>query len=241
MRYFSQQKLDQLLAAHAEWLQEPIGEALSLRNCDLRGMDLRGRSLIRMQLENVVLAGCDLRDCNFFGATLRKVDLQAADLRKACFASSFCVQINARDSNWQQADLISAIIKLSDFSQANLVYADLNKTSFETSILDQAILSYTHAVRFSLGRSSARNAQFDHAMLDFASIYACDLRGTSLNAASLRKLKSFENLAVAGLQAKDVVLENGRFAGWFDVSPEADGSQLHDADWMRQQLTKPDL
>lgn len=67
MRYFSQQKLDQLLAAHAEWLQEPIGEALSLRNCDLRGMDLRGRSLMRMQFENVVLAGCDLRDCNFWG------------------------------------------------------------------------------------------------------------------------------------------------------------------------------
>ncbi|MCA0354462.1 MAG: pentapeptide repeat-containing protein [Chloroflexi bacterium] len=236
MRYFSQQKLDQLLAAHAEWLQEPLGEALSLRNCDLRGMDLRGRSLMRMQFENVVLAGCDLRDCNFFGATLRKVDLQTADLRKACFASSFCEQIDARDSNWQQADLISAIIKLSDFSQANLTYADLNKTSFETSVLDQTRLSYTHAVRFSLSRSSARNAQFDHAILDFATIYACDLRGANLNAASLRKLKSFEHVAVANLQAKDVVVEGGRFTGWFDASPEADGSQRHDADWMRAKL-----
>lgn len=172
---------------------------------------------------------------------LRKVDLQAADLRKACFASSFCEQIDARDSNWQQADLISAIIKLSDFSHANLAYADLNKTSFETSVLDQAILSYTHAVRFSLSRSSARNAQLDHAILDFATMYACDLRGANLNAASLRQLKSFEHVAVAGLQVKDVVVEAGRFTGWFDASPEADGSQCHDADWMRQQLTKADL
>jgi len=57
----------------------------------------------------------------------------------------------------------------------------------------------------------------------------------------LRQLKSFEHVAVAGLQAKDVVIEGGRFTGWFDASPEADGSQRHDADWMRQQLTKADL
>ncbi|WP_110513340.1 pentapeptide repeat-containing protein [Herpetosiphon llansteffanensis] len=236
MRYFSQQKLDQLLDAHAEWLQEQLGEAMTLRNCDLRGMDLRGRSLMRMQFENVILAGCDLRGCNFFGARLQQVDLQAANLAKACFESSFCKQIDARQSNWQQANLISAIIKMSDFSQANLAYADLNKTDVETSVFDQAIFRYINGIRLNIGRSSLRHVQFDHAILDFATFYNSDLRGANLNAARLRKLKSFENLAVAGLQAKDVVVEAGRFAGWFDASPEADGSQRHDADWLLEFL-----
>ena len=72
------EQLQEILAAHTQWLYGNGGEGADLRSADLRGANLR-----RANLQDANLVGANLRGANLRGADLRRADLRGADLQDA--------------------------------------------------------------------------------------------------------------------------------------------------------------
>ena len=80
----TQEKLNELVKSHGEWLRnEDGGKRLYLRVADLRGADLSGAYLNGADLNGADLNGADLSWADLSGADLSWADLSGANLRGA--------------------------------------------------------------------------------------------------------------------------------------------------------------
>src|SRR5688500_8201938 len=86
--------LKQGIAAWNEWRQEYPDERPSLREADLRALDLSGLNLTDTNLRRVDLRGATLTGANLRRADLRRADLSGATLRDADLASSILIETN---------------------------------------------------------------------------------------------------------------------------------------------------
>lgn len=81
-RKVTQDELDEMMLGHYEWHWQVEGfQRLSLTDCDLRGLDFRGNSLVGCDLSGSDLTGADLSSCDLAGSNLSGCNLSAANLR----------------------------------------------------------------------------------------------------------------------------------------------------------------
>ena len=100
------EQLQEILAAHTQWLYGNGGERANLRGDNLRYAGLEGADL-----RDADLQGADLRRANLQGANLQGAYLRRADLQRA---------------NLQHADLQDADLQGADLQGANLQGANLD-------------------------------------------------------------------------------------------------------------------
>ncbi len=96
----SEQLLD-VLKAHIKF----VGGKRGGQRADLRGQDLSGLKLPKLNLQNAILAGINLRECvlpeaNFEEADLSRANFHRADLRGASFHGA-----NMVEAVFEEADL----------------------------------------------------------------------------------------------------------------------------------------
>ena len=102
----------------------------SLREADLRGMDLTRTNLRGMDLTGTNLAGANLTWTNLVEANLTGADLRGADLTRT----------NLRGANLTEAKLFGADLRWSNLSAADLRGADLTEAHLTEANLTDAIL-----------------------------------------------------------------------------------------------------
>ena len=100
MKKFTQEELDQILAAHKLWLESSRKRG---KRADLQGVNLRGVHLQGANLYGVNLRGADLRKTNLYRANLAGANLQEANLEGA----------NLSEVNLGWSNLRRAIVPLS--------------------------------------------------------------------------------------------------------------------------------
>ena len=105
-------------------------ECDSLREADLRGMDLTRTNLRGMDLTGTNLAGANLTWTNLVEANLTGADLRGADLTRT----------NLRGANLTEAKLFGADLRWSNLSGADLRGADLTEAHLTEANLTDAIL-----------------------------------------------------------------------------------------------------
>lgn len=106
-----------ILKKHRAWVErENGGERASLCQCVLRGIDLRGHTLVE-----AILRDSDLSNANLKGISLRGADLSFTSLRNA----------NLSGADLSLADLRFAILDGANLEGTNLSAAQLSATSFQ--------------------------------------------------------------------------------------------------------------
>ena len=103
----------------------------SIKNADLRHINLRGAFLIGIHIENTNLSGADLRGAQITRSRLTKVDLSSADIRGTTLSYIQWLDVNLTDADLFQANLMKSHLR------ANLYYTDLEEAVLvNTSLRD---------------------------------------------------------------------------------------------------------
>lgn len=177
-------------------------------------VDLRGASLLDVQLTGANLRGADLRGADLSRADLRGACLFQADLRGTVM---FGTQLDGADLTGAQlhgANLDSASLK-----GASLGAADLTAATLTDAKLDEATLSRSNLSGATLRGASLRAASLLDAKLRGADLTQADLRECSLNrsdvtgacfdeadmrSAHLHRLKGYELAQWLGADLREV-------------------------------------
>jgi nucleoid DNA-binding protein len=124
----SAQEIETVLAQHARWREDRVGDRAELGRLDLEGADLFGASLQSAKLTGAMLSRADLGD-----ADLQEADLERADLTGASLAWA----------NLKGANLKGACLKRADLRWADLRRAELSDAVMEGADLREALLDGT--------------------------------------------------------------------------------------------------
>lgn len=114
-----QEKLNEIIAEHAKWLEGHGGKRANLKKANLVGANLR-----EADLRGAYLYHANLYGANLYGADLHWTDLSYADLRCA----------DLRGANMCHADLYGAHLHGANLHCANLHCADLKGARLPTGI-----------------------------------------------------------------------------------------------------------
>ena len=124
---------DDLLARYAAGERNFAGAELDIINCrgltsikdaDLRQINLRGATLTSIRIENTNLSEADLRGVQMIWSRLTNVDLSRADIRWAVLKYAQWLDVNLTEASLEHSNLIKTHLR------ANLSY-----TNFEDTIL----------------------------------------------------------------------------------------------------------
>ena len=89
----------------------------SIKNADLRHINLRGAILSCIRIDNTDLRGADLRGTQMVRSRLTQVDLSEADLRFASLTHMKWLDVNLTNATLMQANLMRSHL------QADLIYS----------------------------------------------------------------------------------------------------------------------
>ena len=78
-----QEKLNEIIAEHAKWLEGHSGKRADLKRANLFGADLRGANMCYADLRHANLCGADMRCAYLCGADLRCANLHHVNLHLA--------------------------------------------------------------------------------------------------------------------------------------------------------------
>ena len=125
------ERLDEILKAHAEWLETRLtddvkGEQANLSGADLSGANLRGADLYGANLSGAKLSGANLRGADLYGVNLSGADLFGANLSGANLRGTNLYGDNLSGANLRGANLYGANLSGADLSGANLRGANLS-------------------------------------------------------------------------------------------------------------------
>ena len=119
-----QEKLNEIIAEHAKWL-----EGLGGRRADLCEADLGHVNLCRADL-----CEADLGHANLYGADLRGVDLGHANLCEADLGHANLYEADLRGADLCHANLYGADLRGADLCHTNLHQANLEGAKLPTGI-----------------------------------------------------------------------------------------------------------
>ena len=113
-----------------EAVEYAVRKGISLKDADLRGMNLRNMDLSNADLSGADFRCSDLSHSNLSGACLRNAKLNCADLTEACLA----------DANLSYAYLSNANLTGTVLSGAVLISAELSDADLSGAYLDFSCL-----------------------------------------------------------------------------------------------------
>lgn len=105
----------------------------SIKDADLRQINLRGAILFHIRIDNTDLRGADLRGTQMMRSRLTNVDLSEADLRFASLTHMKWLDVNLTNATLEQANLMRTHLQ-ADLFYTNLEGAILASTSLRGSI-----------------------------------------------------------------------------------------------------------
>jgi len=177
------------------------------RNIDLRGADLRGRSLPEAplrgasldnadlrgaflgntKLSDAIMSHADLSNASLFGADLRGAQLNDADLSGALLTSSASLAKATSAANVEEVrgtplqELLRArtLVGANRKDAADLSGADLSGSDLSDTYLGKADLSEADLTEVDLSRSVLTNADLNEADLSNADLSPVDMTGVS--------------------------------------------------------------
>ena len=167
----TQEKLNEILAAHKLWLDDKGGGI----RANLRGADLRWANLSVADLSRANLSGADLSGANLSGANLRGADLRWANLSVANLSRA---DLSRADLSWaglSGADLRWANLSGADLSRADLSGADLSGANLSGANLRGADLRWANLSVANLSRADLSRADLRRADLRWANLSGADL------------------------------------------------------------------
>lgn len=152
----TQEEFNERAELHKKWLNgEQDGERLTLKNADLRYLDLsykdlRNADLSFLDMRNADLSYADLCEADLSRSTLSFANLRSADLRSADLRDVDLSDATLCSADLENAILTRAILKGADLRDANLVEANLHDACLEYSNLSCAKVSDTERYRFGM-------------------------------------------------------------------------------------------
>jgi len=208
-----------------------ILDGLSFAGCDLREVDLAGRSLrgchfTDAQLDGARFDGADLSGAllvraNAVGACFRGATLTAANLAEAALGG-----VDFGEAKLDGASLVDASASGARFDQASLGMAQLTDSRLERSSFDGCAAAHANFSGAALDGATFVGAVLDDAQLydakaagvrfDDASLVRCRADGAQLGGASFVRARaseaSFETADLEGAQLVDADLSRAVFS-----------------------------
>ncbi|GIJ47009.1 hypothetical protein Val02_38950 [Virgisporangium aliadipatigenens] len=177
------------------WLDRVNFSGSRLDQADLSGAAMAESSLRRARLtgarlEHAILDGADLAEARFDGSCMVMTSLRSANLAKACL-----VEAEASMASFVSADARGAIL-----DRAIMVRTELSGASLAGSSLVGAVLRNAFLYRTNLDEASLDGADLFFAVLIGAQLRNAQLVGADLSAAALRGA----NLAGANMERADL-------------------------------------
>lgn len=177
-------------------------------------VDLRGASLLDVELAGVELGGADLRGADLSRADLRGAHLFQADLRgTVLFAANLdgadLTGANLHGANLDTATLRGASLGAADLSSAMLTDATLDEATLSRANLSGAMLRGASLRAVSLLDAKLQGANFAHTDLRGCSLNRCDVTGACFDEADMRsahlhRLKGYEQAQWLGADLREV-------------------------------------
>lgn len=173
----------------------------NLAGLDLSKLNLRGASLAEAKLDGAKLQGTILAESDLGGASLRDADLTGANLalanfEAADFESAVLEQVDATGANAAKAKLAGAklgksIWRLADLTgallpRADLSWSDLCDAQLEGADLQAAKLAGARANRAIFREANLTEADLSGSNLDAANLTAATVDGARFDRGSLR-------------------------------------------------------
>ncbi|WP_026735835.1 nSTAND1 domain-containing NTPase [Fischerella sp. PCC 9605] len=151
-------------------LQELVKDGGSLKNINLRRIDLsraflRGANLSNADLRGTNLSRADLRNTGLYNADLSNANLSNADLSAAGLGNANFSNTNLSSANLSPANLSDANLRGADLSDANLRSANLSDANLRGADLSDANLSDAILSRADLSSANLSNADLSGANL----------------------------------------------------------------------------
>ena len=128
----------------------------SIKDADLRQINLRGAILFHLRIDNSDLRGADLRGTQMMWSRLTQVDLSEADLRFASLTYMQWLDVNLTNASLEQANLRGSYLR-----------ANLSFTNLESTILvDTSLRDSINIIPFSVDRAVIWNLRMPDGTVD---------------------------------------------------------------------------
>jgi len=176
-RMITMADLDQILQAHALWLQSEGKEG---KQANLSEANLKKADLSRANLEKANISHSNLCEANLRGAKLNYADLSRAYLDRAVLIEAKLVPTNLSQAYLYLADLSRASLFDANLSRARLINANLSEVNLLGANLSGAQLSGTNLSGAQLSGTNLSGAIFEPkpgTVSDFS--FLCGIRGLS--------------------------------------------------------------
>lgn len=148
---------------------------ISLKDADLREVDLKGKYIPFVNLENAILDNANLENANLTGSNLSNTHLKNANLYSVGFQSA----------NLFRADIENANLIKADLTGATLTYAHFDNADCREAFFVDAKAIGAHFTGADLRDSKSENTNYTNADFKSANLKGAYLQGANLNNASV--------------------------------------------------------
>jgi uncharacterized protein YjbI with pentapeptide repeats len=184
--------------------QDRENQKLDLRNTNIRGADLLGANLQRLDLRNSDLSGANLRGCDLCGSDLDGAKLSGSILYEANMLKTSLCGATLNQANLNRAKLCGANLRSANLRNASLRGANLQGANLYKANLQQATLKSANLSGAKLFLANLQGAKLGKANMHFTGLIGANLYGANLNGANLHGA----NLNAAKLQQTEVFFAN---------------------------------
>ena len=153
----------------------------SIKEYNLKGIELQGAYLAGTDLTGAKLIGTNLRGANLTNTNFKGANLQDVELIDANFRGANLTSTNFRGANLQSIKLIDANLIGATLESANLVNAELDHANLEGANLKSANLKGIYFISVNL-----KSANLEGATLESANLIGANLEGANLKSADLK-------------------------------------------------------
>ncbi len=223
-------KDDWVSAAREAFLKERTSQIDSLKQRELRGIDLR-----KADLRQAFMAGIDLTDANLRGANLNEGVLELSELNHANLNGAKLIRAELNEVKLNGAVLDRVMLHNATMNGAELINAELNYTEFNGAELNHAELNGAKLNGAKLNGAKLNEAKLNEAKLNGAELNHAELNGADLNGVELNEAKLNE------AKLNDAVLNDAKLNGTELNRAVLNGARLIDAELNGAKLNGAEL
>jgi hypothetical protein len=192
---------------------------------DLRGINLAGRTMRRIDFAEARLDGATLARTDLRGANLERSSLKGARLMAAVLSDVHAAQADFRKARLDDATLRHGHFERAKFHGARLHHADLSEANFTRAKFPWAELDRADLTQPICDGADLSHAQLNNAILHRTSFLGAKLGGAMVAGASIRAVKVDKETDQHGLMV-DVHVMMDRRSGPPVIFTEVDDIRL---------------